>query len=161
MNDAHVQLIETFYKAFDEGDGTAMAACYAPDVHFSDPVFTDLRGKQAGAMWQMLTDGPGEVRVELLEHDADDTTGTAHWKAHYIFTETGRPVINDIHAKFRFADGLIAEHHDSFSFYAWSRQALGVTGLLLGWTPIVKGAVRKKAAGMLAKYTKASGADAA
>lgn len=161
MNDAHVQLIETFYKAFDEGDGTAMAACYASDVHFSDPVFTDLRGKQAGAMWQMLTEGPGEVRVELLEHDADDTTGTAHWKAHYTFTETGRPVINDIHANFRFADGLIAEHHDSFSFYAWSRQALGVTGLLLGWTPIVKSAVRKKAAGMLAKYTKARGADAA
>ncbi|MDQ3732636.1 MAG: nuclear transport factor 2 family protein [Actinomycetota bacterium] len=160
MNDAHVQLIERFYKAFDDGDGNAMAECYAPDVHFSDPVFPDLRGEQAGAMWKMFTEGPGELRVELLEHDADDTSGTAHWKAHYNFSETGRPVVNDIHATFTFKDGLIVDHRDDFSFYAWSKQALGAPGLLLGWTPIVKGAVRKKAAGMLAKYTATSGNDA-
>ncbi len=160
MNDAHVQLIERFYKAFGEGDGNAMAACYTPDVHFSDPVFTDLRGKQAGTMWRMLTEGPGEVKVELLEHAADDTRGTAHWKAHYNFSETGRPVINDIHATFTFKDRLIADHRDDFDFYAWSKQALGAPGLLLGWTPIVKSAVRKKAAGLLAKYTKTSGNDA-
>ncbi|CAN5415080.1 nuclear transport factor 2 family protein [soil metagenome] len=156
MNDANVQLIEGFYKAFDDGDGKAMAACYAPDVHFSDPVFPDLRGDRAGAMWQMLTEGPGEVRVELLEHQADDLTGSAHWLAKYTFSETGRPVVNDIRAAFVFKDGLIVDHHDDFSFYAWSRQALGPTGLLLGWTPIVKSAVRKKAAGMLAKYTRTS-----
>jgi len=160
MNDAHVQLIERFYKAFDEGDGDAMAACYAADVHFSDPVFPDLRGDQAGAMWRMLTSTPGELKVELLEHDADDTTGTARWKAHYNFSETGRPVINDIHAAFTFKDGLIVDHRDDFSFYAWAKQALGPPGLLLGWTPIVKAAVRKKAAGMLAKYTSTSGNDA-
>ncbi len=157
MNDANVQLIERFYKAFDDGDGKAMAACYAPEVRFADPVFPDLRGEQAGAMWQMLTEGPGEVKVELLEHDADETSGTAHWKAHYTFSETGRPVINDIQAKFRFQDGLITEHRDTFNFYTWSKQALGLPGLLLGWTPIVKTAVRKKAAGLLAKYTATSG----
>ena len=75
MNNAHAQLIEGFYKAFDEGNGKAMAACYAPDVRFSDPVFPDLRGDRAGAMWRMLTEGPGEVRVELLEHDADKRPG--------------------------------------------------------------------------------------
>ncbi len=160
MNDAHVQLIERFYKAFDDGDGKAMAECYAPDVHFSDPVFTNLRGKQAGAMWQMLTEAPGDLRVELLKHDADETSGSAHWKAHYNFSETGRPVVNDIHATFQFKDGLIVDHRDDFSFYAWSKQALGMPGLLLGWSPIVKSAVRKKAARMLAKYTATSGNDA-
>jgi len=151
-----MQLIERFYKAFDDGDGKAMESCYAPDVHFSDPVFTDLRGERAGAMWRMLTEGPGDVRVELLEHEADDTTGSAHWKAHYNFSETGRPVINDIRATFTFKDGLIVEHRDDFNFYSWSRQALGTPGLLLGWTPIVKGAVRKKAAGLLQKYEAAA-----
>jgi len=101
----------------------------------------------------MLTDGPGEIDVELLERDADDTSGSAHWLAKYTFSETGRPVVNDIHATFTFRDGLIVEHHDDFNFYAWSRQALGPTGLLLGWTPIVRAAVRKKAAGLLDKYT--------
>lgn len=116
MTDAHESVIERFYRAFDEGDGAAMAACYAPDVRFSDPVFTDLRGSRAGAMWRMLTEGPGDLRVELLEHQADEARGSAHWRAHYTFTETGRPVVNDIHASFRFKDGLIAEHRDEFSF---------------------------------------------
>ena len=49
-----------------------MAECYASDVHFSDPVFPDLRGPRAGAMWQMLTEAPGDLRIELLEHEADE-----------------------------------------------------------------------------------------
>ena len=48
-------------------------------------------------------------------------------------------------ARFRFADGLIAEHDDSFGFHAWARQALGPPGVLLGWTPIVQGPVRRRA----------------
>ena len=153
MTDAHESLIERFYRAFDEGDGAAMAACYAPDVRFSDPVFTDLRGSRAGVMWRMLTEGPGDLRVELLEHQADEARGSAHWRAHYTFTETGRPVVNDIHASFRFKDGLIAEHRDEFSFPAWARQALGPVGLLLGWTPLVRAAVRRKAAARLEEFT--------
>ena len=158
MTDAHVQTIERFYRAFDEGDGDTMAACYAHDARFSDPVFPDLRGSHAGAMWRMLTSGPGELRIELLEHDADERQGSAHWRAHYTFTETGRPVVNDIHASFRFEDGLIAEHRDEFNFHRWARQALGPVGLLLGWTPIVRGAVRRKAAARLEEFTGASGA---
>ncbi len=152
MTDAHLHLIERFYGAFDEGDGDTMAACYAPDVRFSDPVFPDLRGSRAGAMWKMLTSGPGELRIELLEHEAGETEGSAHWRAHYTFTETGRPVVNDIHASFRFENGLIAQHRDRFSFHRWARQALGPAGLLLGWTPILRGAVRRKAGARLDDY---------
>ncbi len=140
--------------AFAEGDGDAMAACYAPEVHFSDPVFPDLRGGRAGAMWRMLTATPGDLRVELLEHDAGEESGSAHWRAHYTFTESGRPVVNDIQASLRFRDGLIAEHRDRFSFHRWARQALGPVGLALGWTPIVQGAVRRKAAARLDEFTR-------
>jgi uncharacterized protein len=139
------QLIERFYGAFGQKDGAAMAACYAPDVRFHDPVFGELRGEEAGAMWRMLTARATDLRIELFEHEADDLLGTAHWRAHYTFAQTGRPVVNDIHATFGFSDGLIAEHDDEFSFFRWARQALGPRGLLLGWTPIVQSAVRKRA----------------
>lgn len=157
MANANELLIERFYAAFDAGDGAAMEACYAPDVRFSDPVFTDLRGPRAGAMWRMLTSTPGELRIELLEHEAGEASGSAHWRAHYTFSDTGRAVINDIRASFRFEDGLIAEHLDEFSFYGWARQALGPPGLLLGWTPILRAAVRRKAAAKLEEFTGASG----
>ena len=145
MPNANQPLIETFYDAFDRRDGDRMAACYAPDAHFSDPVFTDLNGDEPGAMWRMLTGRADDLSVELLEHDAHDDSGSAHWRATYTFTQTGRPVVNDVRARFRFADGLIADHVDEFGFHRWARQALGPTGLLLGWTPIVRAATRRRA----------------
>jgi len=145
--------IVRFYGAFAAGDGDAMAACYAPAVHFSDPVFPDLRGERAGDMWRMLTGAPGEVRIELLEHEGADGRGTARWRATYTFSQTGRPVVNDVRATFRFEDGLISDHHDEFSFHRWAKQALGPVGLMLGWTPIVRGGVQRKAGARLEEFS--------
>jgi len=39
MADAELALLDLFYNAFDRGDGATMAACYAPDARFADPVF--------------------------------------------------------------------------------------------------------------------------
>ncbi len=147
-------LIERFYSAFDRGDGDAMAACYAPDARFSDPVFGELRGEEPGAMWRMLTSQARDLSIELAEHatDPSGTSGSAHWIARYTFTQTGRPVTNDIRARFRFDDGLIAEHDDEFSFHAWARQALGTPGLLLGWTPVLRASVRRRARANLERF---------
>jgi ketosteroid isomerase-like protein len=144
MPNSNDELIEHFYAAFGRGDGDAAAACYAPNATFSDPVFTDLHGAEPGAMWRMLASRAQDLVVTLVAHEADEQRGSAHWLADYTF-RTGRKVHNDIHAEFRFENGLIVEHRDSFSFYAWARQALGPPGLLLGWTPIIQGKVRAEA----------------
>ena len=148
MTGVNDPLIERFYAAFDARDGETMAACYAPGAHFSDPVFPDLNDDEPGAMWRMLTAQATELRIELLEHTED----TARWRAHYVFSQTGRPVVNDVRATFRFADGLIADHRDEFSFHRWSRQALGLPGLLLGWTPLLRSKVRSNALKSLASF---------
>ena len=157
MAESSEALIRKFYEAFDRRDGEAMAACYAPDAHFSDPVFTDLNGDEPGAMWRMLTGRADDLRVELLEHEADGDTGSARWKAHYTFTQTGRPVVNDVRATFRFRDGLIADHRDEFGFHRWARQALGPPGLLLGWTLILRSATRKRARAGLDEFMAGEG----
>ena len=144
-------LIKTFYEAFDRHDGETMAQMYLPDGHFRDPAFGDLTGAQAGDMWRMLTGRSEDLRVELPEHDADETSGSAHWIAHYTF-QGGRKVVNDIHATFRFSNGKIADHVDDFSFFAWSRQALGPLGLALGWTPLLPMMIRRRARADLEKF---------
>ena len=146
------ELIERFYGAFARRDGAAMAACYGPQVHFHDPVFMDLDGPQAGAMWRMLAGSARDFSLELLEHDSDATTGRAHWRARYTFSQTGLPVVNDVHAALRFADGLIVEHVDSFDFNRWAGQALGLRGRLLGWTPFLRSAVRARARAGLERF---------
>jgi uncharacterized protein len=146
-------LIKTFYDAFNRHDGEAMAQLYKPDGHFRDPAFGDLDGRQAGDMWRMLTGRSEDLVVELREYDADETSGSANWIAHYTFGQTGRKVVNDVHASFRFADGRIADHVDDFSFFAWSRQALGPLGLLLGWTPLLRPMISRRARGELEKFS--------
>src|SRR2546421_4323724 len=131
----NAELIRTLYEAMNRHDGEAMAELYAPDGRFHDPAFGELSGTEAGDMWRMLTGRATDLKVELPEHQAEGDAGTAHWIATYTF-RTGRHVVNDIHARFRFSGGKIAEHDDSFSFFRWARQALGPAGLGLGLPPM-------------------------
>ena len=145
-------MIERFYRAFQQRDGAAMAACYHANASFRDPVF-DLEGARVGAMWRMLTSRGADLRVEFGNVSADAAGGSADWQARYKFSATGRPVHNIIKARFRFAEGLIIEHVDTFDFWRWSRQALGPVGMLLGWSPLVRNKVRAQAARALDHYT--------
>ncbi len=146
--DANRELIERFYEAFGRCDGAAMSAFYASDAHFRDPAFGDLEGPEIGVMWRMLTGRATDLKIELHEHDAGEETGSAHWIARYTFS-TGRPVVNDIQAKFRFAGGLIADHVDDFDFRRWARQALGPTGTLVALLPPLRAKAHAKARGQL------------
>ena len=150
--DANRELIERFYAAFGRCDGAAMSACYAPGAHFHDPAFGDLEGEEIGAMWRMLTGRATDLKIELHEHEAGEQTGSAHWIARYTFS-TGRAVVNDIQASFRFADdGLIVDHIDEFDFRAWARQALGPMGNLVAWLPPLRSKARAQARGQLDEF---------
>lgn len=145
MQHPNAQLIEKFYTAFQKRDAETMASCYHADVQFSDPVFADLRGPRAGAMWKMLCERGTTLQIEFSDVWADDKTGRAHWDARYDFSATGRKVFNRIDARFEFADGKIIRHTDAFDLWKWAGMALGPKGKLLGWLPPVQNAIRKKA----------------
>ncbi|MFJ2449648.1 nuclear transport factor 2 family protein [Pseudomonas sp. NPDC087626] len=145
MSDANRAVITEFYRAFQRLDAEAMSACYSEDVLFSDPAFGELRGRDAADMWRMLTTRAKDFSLTFDNVQADERSGSAHWVARYLFSQTGNTVVNDIQARFVLRDGKICEHHDTFDLWRWSRQALGVKGLLLGWTPLVGSAVRKQA----------------
>lgn len=146
MTHPHAALIERFYAAFQRRDAAAMAECYHAEIRFSDEVFPDLRGPQAGAMWAMLCARGKDLRVEPSAITADASRGSARWDAWYTFSGSGRKVHNIIQAEFAFRDGLIVRHIDRFDFWRWARQALGPAGVLLGWTPFLRGKVRATAA---------------
>lgn len=155
--------LESFYAAFAGLDAEAMAACYAPDAQFDDEVFS-LRGHtQVTGMWRMLcavtrAKGADVWKLAYSGIEADARNGKAHWEADYRFSATGRMVHNIIDGVFEFNEqGLITRHRDRFDFWAWSRQALGLPGLLLGWTPFLRHQVRAQAAANLQKYLTSQG----
>ena len=144
-------LIRELYAAMDRHDGDAMAAMYDPQGRFRDPAFGELSGAEAGDMWRMLTGRAEDLSVELVEHSSDGDTGAARWIARYTFTRTGRPVTNYVRAQFRFRDGRIAEHIDTFPFWRWARQALGPAGVILGLPPFNR-LVRRRARHDLSEF---------
>jgi hypothetical protein len=148
------ETIERFYKALAELDSKTMAACYAPDASFEDPVF-QLRGRtHVGGMWAMLCaavkkSGRNDWKLEVR----DITDHSAHWEATYRFSKTGNMVRNVIDAEFEFdSQGLIRNHRDRFDFWRWARQALGPMGWLLGWSGWLKRKVQRTATRNLAKH---------
>ena len=147
-------LIESFYTAFQNKDGEAMAQSYAEEATFHDPVFEDLKGVEIGAMWKMLLERSTDLKIEFSDVQADENTGSAKWVATYPFSKTGRTIVNNIQANFKFENGKIKDHKDSFSSWKWARMALGPTGLFMGWSGAVQGKIRKEAQGGLKLWMK-------
>ncbi|MEP6902897.1 MAG: nuclear transport factor 2 family protein [Actinomycetota bacterium] len=149
------QLIRHFYESFANNDADGMISCYSDEIEFSDPVFRLLKGADAKNMWRMLmTRAKGNIRVEFKNLSADDKKGSADWTADYLFSKTGRQVFNEIHAEFEFQDGKIFRHTDTFDIWKWSKQALGISGILLGWSSFLQNKIRQNAKDSLREYSK-------
>jgi ketosteroid isomerase-like protein len=145
--------IETFYDSFSKGDALGMQACYHPDIMFQDEVFGKLEGERVFQMWDMLLSSKKNTILISLNHSqADAKEGTAQWDAQYTYGPSNRKVLNRVDAYFKFENAKIIEHVDRFSLWKWSSQALGLPGLLLGWTPYMKRRIRLMANSRLDKY---------
>ena len=143
--------IETFYRAFQKLDSETMTGMYHPEATFADPVF-ELKGDEIGAMWRMFCSSGDDLRVTFSRPTAEDTTATARWEAWYTFKPTGRPVHNVIDAAFTFEDGLVIAHKDTFDLPSWARQALGLSGALLGRTGFMQKRIRQQARAQLTRF---------
>src|SRR6478672_8357029 len=117
--------IDYFYTAFANGDAERMASCYHNEIEFSDPAFGILKGERAKNMWRMLLQKNTGIHISHENVHADNQKGSADWQARYVFSPTGKKVVNNITAKFEFKDGKIIRHIDHFNMWRWSGQALG------------------------------------
>ncbi len=147
------QTIHRFYSAFQQLDYATMQSCYHPEAVFSDPVFGLLDAEEVKLMWEMLC--KRATNFSLVYSDIkllDEEYTTTKWIATYTFAKNGRRVVNKITAHMKFKDGLIMEHTDAFDLYRWSRQALGLPGIVLGWTNFLQNKIRRQAASGLEAF---------
>jgi hypothetical protein len=147
------EILEQFYSSFQKGDAQGMSACYHDSVTFTDPAFGRLTGKEVGAMWGMLLSRKeSELKIEYSGISTTEKSGEAQWIATYKYGPEKRSVVNKIRSRFKFRDDKIIEQVDDFNLWAWSRQALGPVGLLLGWTPLLRNKIQGMARKALLKY---------
>jgi hypothetical protein len=101
-------------------------------------------------MWKMLIDSNEAGKIDTSNIKADD----------YIISPLDRPIasaklierINIIQAHFHFQDGLIIKHTDDFDVWKWSKQALGIKGVLFYWTGYMQKKIHEKAISSLTRY---------
>ncbi len=147
------ELITKFYTAFSEGNSEDMIACYHDDVVFNDPVFGKLEGNRAHKMWEMLlSSNAGGAEISFNGIEANTESGEANWIAKYQYGPKKRDVVNNVHANFKFKDGKIIAHTDTFDLYKWTKQAMGPVGYILGWTPFMKNKIQKITNGRLDEF---------
>ena len=150
---SNTETINRFYTAFQQLDFKTMQSCYSDDAVFSDPAFGLLDTAHTLAMWEMLCKRAKDFslvygNIQLL----DEEYATCDWTASCLFSASGRRVVNKARAHMRLQDGKIIEHSDAFAIYRWSRQALGIPGLLFGWTAWMNRRVQKKARASLEAF---------
>jgi ketosteroid isomerase-like protein len=153
----NADVIARFYTSLQKSDIQGIRDCYAPDAVYWDPVFRELRGERAIAMWDMLCERGDELRVDFGDIQADESTGSARWEARYTFSKTGRSVHNVIDSRFWFADGLIREQRDTFDVHRWAGMALGLPGRLLGWSPPLRAVLHRQSAKLIDNFTAQQG----
>jgi len=142
---SNTQLINTFYTSFKNKDYEGMQDCYADHAKFSDEAFKNLDSREVKAMWEMLCKNGKDFTLTYGNVTETATGGTAEWTASYLFSKTGRRVVNNVRAEFEIKNGKIIRHTDRFDFYVWAKQAFGLTGWLLGWSAFFHNKVQTSA----------------
>ncbi|KIM24981.1 hypothetical protein M408DRAFT_331453 [Serendipita vermifera MAFF 305830] len=147
------ELVERYLAAYKAGDLQAMEACMDPEFTFSDPAFPHLDTKHAKGMFAMFINNRDTNKMEVeytdIKKGTNDLTYTATYTVKYLFA--GRPVTNVIRPTFTISPttNLLLTQVDDFPFYPWARQALGLPGLLLGWSGYLQGKVQQTAGSRL------------
>lgn len=144
-----MSVAQRFFDAFMLGDHYTMGQLYAPDATFRDPIFPLLSAEEVRLMWRMLLTRARDFSVSATVDEGPDGA-RAVWVARYTYGT--RPVRNRVYTEMVIAAGKIVRQVDRFSFWRWSRQALGWKGWLFGWTPWLRNRVRAQAAESLRRF---------
>jgi len=152
MNANNEDIIRQFYTAFQVMDAVEMTKHYHDNIVFEDPAFGILKGEKANFMWKMLCSTAKDLKIDFEVLSSTDDEVKAKWEAYYTFSRTGRDVYNRIEASFVIENGLIVKHTDVFNLHKWAAQALGMKGLLIGWTGFFKRKLNEQTASLLTRF---------
>ena len=108
-----------------------------PDAHFNDPVFGDLTGEEAGAMWRMLT---GRATTSASSCASTRPTSRPAPRTGSRATRSPRPACRRQRRAGRVPIRRRADHraHRPLQLLALVAPGAGPSGTALGWTPLLR-----------------------
>jgi len=149
----HEALVRRLFDRLAAHDAEGVAACYHPDVFYSDPLFPRLRGTAAADLWRLRFERLDRLEIRLDEASGDADGALARWRLAYRAGE--RRVSVPVRSMFAFRGGRIARHYDHFSLWRWGAQAHGRLGAALGWFGPFRWAARHRHGRELERFSDA------
>ena len=147
------EIVTSFYDCFAKGEAKGMLNFYAEEVIFCDPAFGKLSGNRPHEMWRMLLGRFDEhtlITFEVIEVSTDKAK--VKWTAKYHFGKNKRPVTNHVTSTLFVENGKIVKQYDHFDIWKWAYKALGIAGLLFGWSKFFQLKIQQKTRKMLGQY---------
>lgn len=148
-------LVRRFFDRLAAADAAGAAACYHPDVFYSDPLFPRLHGARAADLWRMRLEELPDLAIRLEDASGDADGAFARWVLAY--TARGRRIAVPVRSMFAFREGRISRHYDHFSLWRWAAQAHGLAGAALGWFGPWRWALRQRFARSLERFSDSRG----
>lgn len=109
------ELIRSYFAACTAGDSAAVAAHFTTDATIYDTNHAPVRGRDAiGAFWARVHDRWGAARWTLDSAIVEGDSAAIEWSMHG--THEGRAFVVRGSEHYRFADGLIAEIRQYWTF---------------------------------------------
>lgn len=145
-------IVREFYSAFQSKDSQMMANLYHDEASFYDPAFGKLNATEVRAMWTMLCSSSKDLVIEFEILSSNEGEVKTKWQAYYSFGKKKRKVHNVIVSTIEVKGAKIYRHIDEFNLHKWAKQAMGVSGYLLGGTSFFKKSLNKKTKSRLLRF---------
>lgn len=133
------QVTEHFFGALQRHDVDALVRFYAHEAEFFHPLLGRLTQLQVSAAWRRFVQLTPDLSVRFRIEQVGPGAAEASWTQSYLFHLTGRRV--SVSGTSQFLLGRqggrlqIIKQIDQCDRRQWSRQALGMKGLLLSFVP--------------------------
>jgi hypothetical protein len=134
------ELIENFYKLLSNKKYNSIAQLYHQDASFTDGIFS-VSGQIEG-MWHFMCGIANDFTLTVKSIEQKNNIFVVNWESFYFLN--GKRIHNILTSTIKLQGNKIIEQRDEFSFYRIARQTGGTKGVLLGWLPAARTAIRSK-----------------
>jgi ketosteroid isomerase-like protein len=132
---ANWTLVEQHYKAIQAKDADAILAVYAADCRIDHPLIGRMSKDEFSKAVQAFIRQTPDYELEFQISHAGAQRVDAEWALTHVFHLTGRTIRLAGATTYFLSANRITRHIDQFDRRAWSRQAMGMTGLVLSFVP--------------------------
>jgi hypothetical protein len=132
---ANWTLVEQLFKAFQSKDTDAIFATYAADCQFDHPLIGRLSKNEFSMAIRAFMRATPDYELAFQINHTDAKRVDVEWTITHIFHLTAKVIKQHGTTTCFLSNNRIVQQIDKFDRRAWSRQAMGMTGLVLSFVP--------------------------